>query len=128
MLRQLLHCMLALALAVAGIGNAGASGAMLPSDSGGSVDAHAMHSDATAVHGDRAETTDAPAAHADCGSDCCIGADTCQCPCVHLVQDIAFPIELPARVLTRLPAASAPDCGHPAPTLRDDIRPPIGPA
>ena len=128
MLRHLLHWMLALTLAVAGVGNAAASVAMLESDSGGSVDAHAMHGDATAAHGEHADTTDARAGHADCGSDCCIGADTCQCPCVHLAQDIAFPIELPARVLTRLPAASAPAYGHPAPALRGDIRPPIGQA
>ncbi len=130
MLRCLLHCVLALALALAGVGNAVASVSMLSMDAAPLADAHAMHEPATAPHAGHAAAPDMRNEHSDCGTDCCAedDADGCHCSAMHLVQDIALPVALPSLQRPHLPLASRPAYGHPAPLLRDNIRPPIGQA
>ena len=127
MLRRLLHCMLALALAFAGAGNAAASVSMLVMPAAPSADAHAMH-DAAGDPQPRHAGANEPGDHADCGSACCKDASTCHCPDAQLAQDIALPAALPKPHKAGIAAVSEPAYGHPAPSLRDDIRPPIGQA
>ena len=141
MLRCILHWLLVIALALAGVGNAAASVAMgamhargpaatVPADVP-SADPHAHAAPHAAADAHMEVGIPDPGAKGthDCDGNCCTDAGGCACPCLHLVQDVAFvPLVLGAARLAQAPGGSVPVQGLPAPVLREDIRPPIDPA
>lgn len=130
MLRRVSHWLLIVLLMLNGIGSAAARVSM-HLDALQSVhhaaptrmvaNPHAQHDGQPGV-----ASASAPADHhGDCSDDCCGGADSCQCLCLHHAQALDLPVTpLPSLSGTGL-VASLATLGIPAPPLGEDIRPPI---
>lgn len=130
MLRRLAHLLLIVALMLNGIGSATAGASMRLDALQGAPHAAAtrMVADHHAQHDGQPGVVSASASadqHGNCGDDCCGGADSCQCLCLHHAQALDLPLpHLPSLAGTGL-VASLATLGIPAPPLGEDIRPPI---